>query len=331
MTRGRLVVVAAAAGAIVAVALLVTLARSGDVAPRPGAQPVRPAVRADLQPRTHGFGDTVSATLQLTVPSDALVVDTVVATAGRSGGLGRGATGPVGAFDPYELVAPPVRDVERGGGLTIVRYTLRLRCLAGDCLPDGDSKAFEFPNPTFVWSVRAPPGRRFADRQLDQRRASGFWPTLTVARGIPADRLTESGWRSALVELPTAGASVSPRTLANALLGAAGLLVVAAAALLGLVAHRELRRRERALVRAEAPPLPLEQALRLVESLNGRGDERERRVALETLASELRRADRAPLAYDAERLAWEEGDPDHDAMAALAAEARASTQDGGGS
>ena len=325
MTRGRLVVVGLVVGAVVTVALLVTLARSGDVAPA-GARPVRPAVRADLQPRTHRFGETVLATLQLVVPSDALEVDTVVATAGRASGGGRSGTGAVGAFDPYELVGPPTRAVERVGDLTVVRYTLRLRCLAEDCLPDGESKAFEFPNPTFVWSVQAPPGRRFADRQLDQRRASGFWPTLTVVRGIPADGLTESGWRSALVEVPTASASVSPRTLALVMLGAAGFLVVGAAALLGLVAHRELRRREAALVRAELPPPPLEQALRLVESLNGRGDERERRVALETLASELRRADRAPLADDAERLAWEERDPDHDAMAALAAEARASTE-----
>jgi len=329
VTRGRLLVVVAAAGAIVAIALLVVLARSGEATPPDGARAVRPTVRADLQPRTHRFGEPVLATLQVVLPSAALEVETVVATAGRGAGLGRGATGPVGAFDPYEVVGSPTRAVERIGDLTVVRYTLMLRCLGDECLADGDSKQFEFPNPTFIWSVEAPPGRRFADRLLDQRRAAGAWPTLTVARGIPADDLGETGWRSALAELPKAGANVSPGTLAAGMLGAAGLLVAGAAALFGLVAQRELRWRDAALVRAELPPPPLEQAFRLVESLNGRGDERERRVALETLAAELRRADRPMLADDAERLAWAERDPDHDAMTALATEARAATQEGG--
>lgn len=329
MTRGRLLAVVMAAGAIVGIALLVALARTGEATPGGGARAVRPAVRADLQPRTHRFGEPVLATLQLVLPSDALEVDTVVASAGRGSGLGRGATGPVGAFDPYEIVGSPTRAVEQLGDLTVIRYTLRLRCLGEECLADGDSKEFEFPNPTFVWSVEAPPGRRFADRQLDQRRAAGAWPTLTVARGIPADELDETGWRSALAELPKAGANASPGTLAAGLLGAAGLLVVGAATLLGLVAQRELRRRDDALVSAELPPPPLEQALRLVESLNGRGDERERRVALGTLASELRRADRPALADDAERLAWGERHPEHNAMALLAAEARATTDERG--
>lgn len=325
MTSRRALGVVIVGGTLLCLALLVALAQSGEVAPSARELAVRSTVRANLQPRTHRFGETVVASLELVVSSEKLERDTIVATGGRGSGLGRDGSGPVGAFDPYEIVGTPTRAVESAGGLTTVLYTLRLRCLSAECLPDGDSKEFAFPAPSFVWSTEAPSGRRFADRQLDQRRAGGSWPSLTVVRGIPDGELEESGWQSALATLPGATARVSPRRLEAGLLGGAGILVIAAAALLGFVVRRSIHRRETARVHAEAPPAPLEQALRLVEALNGQSDERQGRIALETLASELRRIDRRTLADDAERLAWDEQLPRRDAVAELAASVRAAT------
>ena len=326
MVRRRQALAAAAtAGAILCVVLLVALAKSGGVAPSAREQSVRPTVRADLQPRTHRFGETVKATLELVVSSEKLEPTSISATGGRGSGLRRGDSGPVGAFDPYEIVDTPTRTVERIGGLTVVLYTLRVRCLSAECLPDGESKEFAFPAPGFIWSTEAPPGRRFADRLLDERRAGGSWPALTVVAGVADEEIEGSGWRSALATLPTPSARISPRRLEAGLLSGAGALVLAAAALLGTVARRELRRREDALVTVDTAPPPLEQALRLVETADGHGDRS--RIALETLASELRRADRFALADDAQRLAWAERVPQSEAVAELAASVRA-TVDG---
>jgi len=322
VTRRR-TLAAAAAGAFLCIALLVVLERSGGVTPTAREQTLRPTVRADLQPRTHRFGETVRATLELVVSSEGLKTESISATGGRSSGLGRDSE-PVGAFDPYELVGTPTRSVERVGGLTAVLYTLRLRCLSAACLPAGESKEFAFPAPGFIWSTEAPPGRRFADRRLDERRAGGSWPALTVVAGVTEEEVERAGWRSALAAFPAPSARISPRGLEAGLLGAAGALVLSAAVLLGAVGRRELDRRREAVAIAETAPAPLEQALRLVETVDGDADRS--RIALATLASELRRADRPALAVAAERLAWAERLPQREAVAELTASVRATVE-----
>jgi hypothetical protein len=298
------------------VALLVVVARSGSgngsaVAPR---ETFSSAVRADIQPRTHGFGETLTALLEVTLPTRAYQPGSLRAR---------------GSFDPYVVVGEPRLVTRQVGDLTVARYAIRIRCVAQECLPESETKEFEFGTPddrgearpgvSLTWRVPPPEGRRFADRRLDERRAFTRWPTVTVVRGVGEDDLDQTRWRSALVALPEPTRSASPARLERALLGGAALLVSLAA----LLAATWWRDRERAGRQAGvdvAPSTPLEQALRLAETVDG--DASERRVALETLAAELRAVGEHGLAGETERLAWDVDPPRGDAVAALAASVR---------
>jgi hypothetical protein len=306
-----------AVAAVVAIALLVAVARSGSgsgsaSAPR---ETFSSSVRTDIQPRTHGFGETLTAVLEATFPTRAYQPGSLRAR---------------GSFDPYVVVGEPRLVTRQVGDLTVARYTIRIRCLAQECLPGGETKGFEFGTPddrgearpgvSLTWRVPPPEGRRFADRRLDERRAFTRWPTVTVVRGVGDDDLDETRWRSALVALPEPTRSASPARLERALLGGATLLVVVAT----LFAATWWRDRERAVRPADvedvAPPTSLEQALRLAETVDGDGSER--RVALETLAVELRSVGEHGLAGETERLAWDVEPPRSDAIAALTASVR---------
>jgi hypothetical protein len=304
----RFLVPATVAAVVVCTLALLALTRSGD-----GSRPttareaaVRPTVRADIQPRTHRFGETVTARLELVVPTGQLQVDTL-----RAGG----------SFDPYEVVAAPRRELLRVGRFTVARYELQLRCFKEECLPQGQSQEFTFPPAGFSWKIPAPPGRKFVDRRLDERRASGDVPPLTVARSISAGDLERGRWQSSLATLPEPDMRISPRRLEAVLFGAATALVVLAAGLVVLWIRQELRRRDDAQVVAEgSAPEPLELALRLAESVDG--DAARRRLALETLAAELRVADEPGFADNAEQLAWGEQAPSRDAINLLTATVR---------
>jgi hypothetical protein len=300
-----LLAVAVVAGA----AALLALSRSGE-AGRPTTEregAIRPTARADIEPNTHRFGETVRARLELVVPTDQLDAQTL-----RVGG----------SFDPYDVVATPERSLVQVGPFTVARYEILLRCVKEECLPGEQTQEFTFPPAGFSWKVPAPPGRRFVDRRLDERRASASVPPLTVARGVSSNDLREGRWRSSLGALPEPDMSISPRRLEALLLGAAVALVAAAAILVAFWLHRELRRRGEPQVVPELPPDSLEQALRLLESADGDRDPAQRRLALETLAAELRGADQAGLAEDAERLAWAEHAPRREAVSVLAATVR---------
>jgi hypothetical protein len=304
----RFLVPATVAAVVVCTVALLALTRSGE-----GGRPttareaaVRPTVRADIQPRTHRFGETVTARLELVVPTRQLQVDTL-----RAGG----------SFDPYEVVAAPRRELLRVGPFTVARYEIQLRCFKEECLPQGQSKEFTFPPAGFSWKIPAPPGRKFIDRRLDERRASGAVPPLTVARAISAGDLENGRWQSSLGTLPEPDTRITPRRLEAVLVGAATALVVLAAGLIAFWIRRELGRRDEAQVVAEGSSAePLELALRLAESVDG--DTARRRLALETLAAELRVADEAGFADDAEQLAWGEHAPSRDAIALLTATVR---------
>jgi hypothetical protein len=304
----RFVVPATVAAIVVSTLALLVLVRSGD-----GGRPttareasVRPTVRADIQPRTHRFGETVTARLELLVPTSQLQGDTL-----RAGG----------SFDPYQVVGDPRRELLRVGRFTVARYEIQLRCFKEECLPQGQSREFTFAPVGFTWKIPAPPGRKFADRRLDERRASGPLPRLTVARAITGSDLQEGRWQSSLATLPEPHLRFSARRLESVLLGAAIALVVLAAVLVGLWARRALQARDEARAVAEgSAPEPLELALRLAESADG--DATRRRLALETLAAELRVANEPRFAENAEQLAWAERAPSRDAIALLTATVR---------
>ena len=112
--RRQLAWLVPAAAVVAAVALLVVVARSGSgsgsaAAPR---ETFSSAVRADIQPRTHGFGETLTALLEVTLPTGAYQPGSLRAR---------------GGFDPYVVVGEPRRVTRQVGDHTVARNTIRLR------------------------------------------------------------------------------------------------------------------------------------------------------------------------------------------------------------
>lgn len=316
---GRTVVALVAGAAVLVAAGLVALVTLGGDPGSEGAaarreESVRPTVRASFTPPVHRFGEPVEARLELLARTDELLPDTVRA----------GTT-----FDPYVVVAGPRKEVVDLGRLTLVRYTLTLRCLEEACLPQGGQPtAFDFGSGGFSFRVPPPPGRRFEDRRLDQRSASAAWPPLTVVSRLSNADVTDARWRSGLATLPEPGYRAAPRWLAAVLLGLAVALVALAAFLLARWAVRLRRDRDASSTAASRPLTPIERALALVTAANGNGDVAHERMALETLAAELRRGREPALAARADRLAWSESPPPREHVEALAVDVRAAV-DGG--
>jgi hypothetical protein len=315
---GRAIAALGVVAGVAGVAALVALVAlgggpdgGGDVARRDEA--VRPTVRASFATPVHAFGSPVEARLELLVRDSELDPTTIRANS---------------TFDPYEVVAGPRREVLDLGDLTVVRYTVTLRCLKEGCLPQGGQPTeFDFGDAGFSFSIPAPPGTRFEDRRLLARTATGVWPPLTVVSRLSAADVNDARWRSGLAALPEPGWRVAPAWLAGLLLGAAVVLVAGAAGLLVRWADDRRRRAAAAAAEAERPAPPLEQALQLVVSTNGDGPAA-RRTALETLAAELRRHGATALAERAERLAWSASTPAGTSVEALTEAVRA-TVDGG--
>ena len=255
---------------------------------------VRPTVRALLDPEVHAFGEQVTARLELLVRKAELQPSTLR---------------PGTDFSPYDVVGTTKREIVDFGALELVRYTITLQCLKQACLPQTQTGDFQFSNAGFTWRTPPPPGRKFKDRRLDNRGASATWPPLKVASRLTPQQTQQAAWRSNLADLPEPTYRIAPRWLAAGLLGGAAALVLAAAGLVaGYVADA---RRRRAIVtleeEREAPPL--EQALELLDGARGNGDAGEQRIALETLARELREHGESGLAASAERLAWSPAAP----------------------
>lgn len=295
--RRLLVPLLAVLGAALAAAALIGVAlrdEAGDVPveTRKDAA-VRSTVFATIAPEVHAFGEPLTARLELVARKQELQPDT--ARAGSD-------------FAPYEVVGPARREVSDFGPFYHLRYTLTLRCLKAACLPDGQTAEFEFSPGAVSFKTPPPPGRRFKDRRLDQRNASGIWPTVKVASRLTPQDLQEARWRSSLAELPQPSFRVAPRWIVGTLLGGSVALVLAAAALVAGYVRRAGARRQGAEEEGETHAPPLEQALALVDESRGNGIAGER-AALETLARELRAQGANGLALDAERLAWSEAPP----------------------
>jgi hypothetical protein len=272
---------------------------------------VRPTVRASFEPEVHRFGEPVTARIELTVRKAELQAETAR---------------PGSGFDPYVARGAADLELREFGALAQLRYTITIQCLRQACLPETQTGEFEFGSATVGWRVPPPPGRRFADRRLDQRGASGSWPPLKVTSWLSPDDLQAARWRSSLGDLPAPTYTVSPRWLVGGLIGGAAALVLLAASLVaGSV--RDLWARRAREHDAELHVPPLEQALTLVEDSRLNGDVPGRRVALETLARELRLRGESGLAADAERLAWSPAAPGDAEVDTLVATVRAANGD----
>ena len=305
-------VVALAAVAAAAI-LFVVVFRDGGEAPAETRREsvVRPTVTAGFEPRVHRFGEPVTARVELVVRSAELDADTTV---------------PGADFEPYRPLGDARREVQDFGALTRVVFTVPLQCLRQACLPETQTGEFEFGDPSVAWRIPAPPGRRFSDRRLDNRSARGDWPPVRVASWLSPEDVREARWRSTLGDLPEPSYAVSPRWLVGGLLGGAVALVLLAG---GLVAGslRGLLARRRVAHEAEAHAHPLERAVGLVEESRANGDVPGRRVALETLARELRSGGDDDLAADAERIAWSPAAPADAEVTTLLARVRARNGD----
>jgi len=274
----RWIVGALLVAAAVAVAL-VLIARGGPGAPAPRA-PV--SVEASLSPSALQFGDTLTARAVVVVDPARVNVASVRL---------------VPRFLSYR-VASAVRGVQPDGNSATLTYTLGLECLGAGCAPGRPQVALQFP-PALL-RFRTPAG-------TDGRYAFA-WPGITVASRIDdADRADPYASLRANASPPPVSYAVSPEVVEDGLIAGAGLLVIAAGALLWFAFGR--RREERAAVPAPAGD-PLGEAVRLVRetAANGRRPE-VRRLALQRLVTELRAAGRTELAESAGRLAWSNGPP----------------------
>ena len=124
----RLRVAALAALLLLAVAFAAAMLRRPAEAPlRMGKRPV--TVLRTLSPRDPQFGDTVVATVEVTVDPRRVDPDTVRV---------------LRRYAPYRVVAS-TRTVDSSRGVSITRIEDRLRCLDLACVPPGDNRAFRFP------------------------------------------------------------------------------------------------------------------------------------------------------------------------------------------
>ena len=315
--RRRLVIAAVllAAGFALLVAAVVT---SRDGTGETGAGPPLaslPSARAWFERDVHPFGEPVTAHIELAVAKDRILPDTVQISAD---------------FRPYELVGRPRRVTRDLGRSLLVHYALTLRCRRLDCVPETQSKEFEFTTFSARWRYPPPPNTpaRFRTEQYTTQRFGGPLPSLKVTTRLADDDVADGRWRTGVEQL----AAVTYRFAPTPLLVVLVLLALAMVGVAGgamTVYVRRLRREaaERGAVAADVPLTPLEEALGLVTAARGNGDGRAR-MALDALAGELDGAGQAELAREAERIAWSPSHPDEDAVAALAAKVRLALESG---
>lgn len=255
--------------------------------------PVNPVVvLATRVPRTHLFGDRITATVELSVnPALADPRSVRLAT----------------TFTPYRLVAPVAQSSERADGRVLLRYSYALQCVEGACLPDVLDEPFRLP-PARAHYVPRGGG--------DEQRISVSWPPLSVGSRLQARDLSAPEFRADLAE---PGRPLA-QTLTGVALAAAALLVLLAG---GLVAWRLRAQAAPSIVsrREDVRPTPLEAFLREVQEAED-GSAEARRTALDRLARSLEAADRPALAARARRLAWSPEPPTPPAVDELVAAVR---------
>lgn len=296
--------IALAIGAVVAVAAAIALS-SRDGSSRHAGLPIGSeglTARTSISPRAQLFGERVVARLDLLIDRDVVDPDTIsIAT----------------DFTPYTPTAK-LRvervDYER---MTRMRYSVPLECLEDDCAPRRDRK-----------DVRFRPAQVRSEGRVVQRPA---WPVMTIGSRLQNPVIDNTDVRNQRLREPTTGLDwraevrvASPTwriepAQATVLLVAFAILLLAASFLLVVVAYPGLARR---LWRRPARLSPLERALVVLEHASERGVEREHRVALDDLATELRALGAGELAGSAYALAWDEPAPAADRTAGLSERVR---------
>lgn len=289
-----------AIGVVAAFVVAITGLRGQERAAAVVSQRVPVAAKADVTPRTHLFGDTLVAWIDVVVAREA---------------VGPGRLRVERSFAPYvaERVTTARRDV---GRFSHLRYTFRLRCLAAACLSPLGRRA----------SARFPPARVFYRSPSGEvRETRVLWPPVERYSRLASVRREERSssrfstpvaepWRADLAALPPVSHRVSPTVVVAVLLFAGALLVLPA----GILVYRAVPRRASPSWESQLALLPpLERALAVLERARTEGDASARRRALERLGAELRLRGADGLARAAVELAWTEAPPTPEAIARL--------------
>jgi hypothetical protein len=286
----------AAAAVVAGLALgVVWLATRGDDEQAPQVLQGLLSVRADVEPRVHGFADPVTAEVVVLADPSTIVADSIRIDA---------------RLEPYELEGPVEVDRDETPSLARVRFRYPLSCRSEACAPAGDELPIELRFGRVLLRVRGRGSQTAQDFQ---------WPVVRVTPRVDAEAVERGRWRADETTLPEPGFRVPPTALAGGLALAAAALVAFAASLGARLVGGRAAASE---VPQDARP-PLEQALELARLASRNGDVSARRQALERVARELSRLDHDHLAERASTLAWSPSAPSADAIEALARDAEA--------
>jgi hypothetical protein len=270
--------------------------------------------KADVTPRTHLFGDTLTARIDVVVDRDA---------------VGPALPRVVRSFAPYavERVTTARRDA---GRFSQLRYTFRLRCLREACLSTSGRARVRFDPVRVLYRTAAG----------EPRVVRVSWPPVELysrLASVPKEEQSSSQsssrfntpvmapWRADLTALPPVSHRFSPTLIIALLLLVAGLLVLPACVLIYLALPWRASPSWESWL-AQLPPI--ERALAVLERARTQGDGTARRRALERLGMELRVRGADELAREALELAWTEVTPTSEAILRLEQHIRLAGQDG---
>jgi len=305
--RRRIVPAIVLVGAAV-LATLILVIRAGDGgtgAARPPEGSADVVVDVRLLPRTVGFGDTLTASVDVTVDRRRVDPDSVRIRQ---------------EFSPWGQLARPRQTRQDSAHTSFLRTTYVLRCVIGPCVPPRETYQLEF-DPVVV-SYRLVEGGKA--ESVETR-----WPILVTHSNIVASDLERreavtTPWRADLLSMPAASYRISPGLLRGLLF--AGALVLGLAGVVFAFIAMPTREPE---IEPEPEPEPepalppLELALILLTDgaqTNGAAD---RRRALELVAEEMEAREELPLARRARTMAWSEETPTLAETSGLAESVRA--------
>jgi len=309
------VVALAAVGVVTTLAIVAFAGLGGEGKSAWQAMPGQAAVtaKADVTPRTHLFGDTLTARIDLVVDRDA---------------VGPELPKVVRSFAPYavERVTTARRDA---GRFSQLRYTFRLRCLREACLSTSGRARVRF----------APVRVLYKSAAGEARVVRASWPLVELysrLASVPKEEQSSTQnsnrftpvmapWRADLTALPPVSHRWSPTLIIALLLLVAGLLVLPACVLIYLALPWRASPSWESWL-AQLPPI--ERALAVLERARTQGDGTARRRALERLGMELRVRGAEELAREALELAWTEATPSSEAILRLEQHIRSAGEDG---
>jgi hypothetical protein len=250
------------------------------------------AVRADVTPHEHLFGDRLTAHVDVLLDRAFVKPETVRVAEN---------------FEPFRVDGEVKRERTDLGDTTHLSFSYPLACRRGACLPREEGRTYQLPEVRVSYIVT-----EIGDRQTTRVPLA---PLSGGSRVLGAN-LNEPAFRADARTVPKPTYRVSPTLLAVVALGLAGLLVLGALGLLLPLVPLAFVQRRLAARRARRRT-DLERALAHVRATAPVGGSEEVRPALERLASELNRAESDELATQTRRLAWSEPPPVEDELGGL--------------